>query len=119
MRKLVSWVEIPSKNFERAIKFYKSVFRIKLQEHYFEDEKMACFENDEGAIIHSSNFVPSENGVLISLMVPDNIEKTILRVLEHSGKVIQGEKKIQREQGGSFAIILDSEGNQIGLFEER
>ncbi len=50
MTQLISWVEIPTTNFERAVEFYKSVLKIDLQSLDFGEEKMACFPNGEGAI---------------------------------------------------------------------
>ena len=119
MKRQVAWVEVPSRNFERAVDFYNIVFWINLNKHQFKDERIACFENNEGAIIYSPEFSPSKNGVIISLSVPDSIEETISRVLENHGKVVQTKKTILRQEGGSFAIIQDSEGNRIGLFNER
>ena len=43
MKKLVSWVEIPAKDFKRAVQFYSAVLEIELQEFDCGDEKMACF----------------------------------------------------------------------------
>ena len=31
MEKLISWVEIPAENFERAVNFYNSVFNLGLK----------------------------------------------------------------------------------------
>jgi uncharacterized protein len=31
MKKLISWVEIPTENFEKAVKFYGSLLKINLE----------------------------------------------------------------------------------------
>jgi len=116
MKKLVSWVEIPSKNFDRAVNFYKTVFKIDLQELSSETEKMACFPGGDGAIIYSSGFLPCSGGLVVSLNVPDNMKKTISRVKDNGGEIIKEKTKIQRKEGGFFALFIDSEGNRVGLY---
>lgn len=46
MKKLISWVEIPASDFERAVSFYSSVFNLDLTPLDFGKEKMACLPND-------------------------------------------------------------------------
>lgn len=55
MKKLVSWVEIPALDFKRAVKFYNTILKIKLQEVDCGTEKMACFPSGEGAISFASS----------------------------------------------------------------
>ena len=66
MKKLISWVEIPATNFERAINFYSSVLQIKMKVLDCGKEKMACFPSGEGAISMAPGFKPSTDGVLVS-----------------------------------------------------
>jgi len=119
MDKLIAWVEIPSANFDRAVKFYGSVFKMELTpiDCGESDEKMACFTTGEGAVVHSQYAKPSENGVIVSFNVPDSIEATILRVEQENGKVIIPKTKIEAEDKGYFALCVDCEGNKIGLYE--
>lgn len=76
MEKLISSVEIPTNDFERAVKFYEKVLQTELKAQDFGTEKMACFPTGEGAIIYEPNYKPSENGVIVSLQVADNIDQT-------------------------------------------
>jgi predicted enzyme related to lactoylglutathione lyase len=119
MNKLIAWVEIPSADFERAVKFYGSVFKMELTpiDCGDSDEKMACFPTGEGAIVHSQYAKPSENGVIVSFTVPDSIEATISRVEQGNGKVVIPKTKIEAEGRGYFALCTDCEGNKIGLYE--
>ncbi len=57
IKKLVSWVEIPAVDFERAVRFYNTILGIELQVIDCETKKMACFPSGEGAI----SFVPGFN----------------------------------------------------------
>ena len=118
MEKLIAWVEIPSADFERAVKFYNSVFKLDLTPvDCGNGEKMACFPTGEGAIIHSRYAQPSENGAIVSFTVPDSIEAAISRLEQENGKVVIPKTKIEAEGRGYFAVCTDSENNRIGLYE--
>jgi len=118
MDKLIAWVEIPSADFERAVKFYSSVFKLDLTAiDCGNGEKMACFPTEEGAIVHSPYAKPSENGAIVSFTVPDSIEATITRIEQKNGKVVIPKTKIEAEGRGYFAVCMDSENNKIGLYE--
>ena len=118
MNKLIAWVEIPTADFERAVKFYSSVFKLELTPiDCGKDEKMACFPTGEGAIVSSPHAKPSENGAIVSFTVPDSIEAAILRIEQGNGKVIIPKTKIEAEGMGYFALCTDSENNKIGLYE--
>lgn len=79
MEKFIVWVEIPTTDFTRALKFYNYVFNLSLQPLEFGSEKMAFFPNGEGVIYHSEDSTPSPDGATVSFLVPDSIEKTLER----------------------------------------
>jgi uncharacterized protein len=116
MKKLISWVEIPATDFNRAVKFYKFVLSLELEPIDCGEEKMACFPSGEGAISYAPDFKPSQNGVLVSFNVPDSIDNTLKRVETAGGKVIRQKTKIEAEGRGYFALFTDSEGNKAGLY---
>ncbi len=118
MGKLVSWVEIPSVDFKRAVNFYNAVLQIDLAVLHYGEEKMACFPTGEGAISYTSEFKPSENGVLVSLNTKHNLDRSIIRVRENGGRIVQEKTKIQVEGCGHFALFIDCEGNRIGLYSD-
>jgi predicted enzyme related to lactoylglutathione lyase len=118
-KKMIAWVEIPTADFEEAVKFYNSVFKMELTviDCGENDEKMACFPTGEGAVVHSQYAKPSESGVIVSFSVPDSIEAAISRVEQGKGKVIIPKTKIYAQDKGYFALCVDCEGNKIGLYE--
>lgn len=116
MQKLITWVEIPAVDFDRAVEFYNSAFNLNLVKEDFGQEKMACFPNGEGAISYAPNFKPSKDGVLVSIVAPDTIERTIQRIESKGGFVLQEKTKIEAEGRDYFAICTDSEGNKIGIY---
>jgi uncharacterized protein len=116
MQKLISWVEIPAVDFDRAVAFYSAVFKLDLLKEDFGQEKMACFPNDEGAVVYAPNFNPSKNGAMVSFTAPDSIEATIQRIEKYGGKILKPKTKIEAEGRDYFAICTDTEGNKIGIY---
>ena len=116
MSNLISWVEIPTTNFERAVKFYSVVFGLDLQVIDYGQEKMACFPNGEGAISFAPDFKPGKNGALVSFNAGNDLEGVIQRIEENSGEIVQPKTKIEAEGRGYFAIFIDCEGNKVGLY---
>ncbi|MFO8022306.1 MAG: VOC family protein [Perlabentimonas sp.] len=116
MEKLISWVEIPAANFDRAVDFYNSALKLNLQKQDFGTEKMACFPTGEGAISFAPDFKPSENGVLVSFTASDSIDETLVRIEKNGGKTIIPKTKIEADGRDYFATCLDSEGNKIGIY---
>jgi predicted enzyme related to lactoylglutathione lyase len=116
MTKLISWVEIPATDFERAVSFYRSVLKIDLQTIDCSDEKMACFPGGEGAVSFAPGFKPGRDGLLVSFNAEKDIEGAIERIKENGGTVVQQKTKIEAEGRGFFALFIDSEGNRVGLY---
>ncbi len=48
MKKLVSFFEIPTADFGRAVKFYETVLNLELSVMECESEKMAFFPDEDG-----------------------------------------------------------------------
>lgn len=116
MKKLISWVEIPAVDFERAVKFYRAVLKIELNIFDCGKEKMACFPTGEGAISFAPDFKPGKNGTLVSLNTENDLDGAIERVQANKGKLVLPKTKIEAEDRGYFALCIDSEGNKIGLY---
>jgi len=116
MKKMISWVEIPALDMERAVAFYNEVLGLKLEILDFGEEKMACFPGDEGAISMAPGFKPSKEGVLVSLNVEDRLEEALELVKTGGGKIVKGKTKIEAEGRGYFALFIDSEGNKVGFY---
>jgi uncharacterized protein len=118
MEKLISWVEIPTADFDRAVKFYNKILNLQMKGEDYGTEKMAYFPTGEGAIVQSEGYAPSKNGVIVSLLVPDSIDLTVARIEENGGKLTQPKTRIEAEGMGYFAVFMDSEGNRMGLHEK-
>jgi predicted enzyme related to lactoylglutathione lyase len=123
MKNFISFVCIPSVNFERAVKFYENVLGIQLNAVCeCETEKMAYFPDENGicpgSISWEKNFSPSKDGVLIHLRV-ENMETTMTAIEENGGKIVKPKTKIEADGWGYFCMFIDSEGNRMGLYSEK
>jgi predicted enzyme related to lactoylglutathione lyase len=120
MRKLISWFDIPTKNFNRAVEFYQNIFDLTLNIIDCEGEKMGCFPVDgvnvTGCIFHSPVYKPSQNGVIISFYTDDEINIFLKKVELNGGKTITPKTKINVDGRGYFAFFSDTEGNKIGIY---
>lgn len=118
MKKIISWVEIPAADFDRAVKFYNAVFSLEMEAISLGDEKMACFPTGDGAISFAPGIKPSREGTLVSLDAGGDIEAVLKRIEHNGGEIIKGKTKIEADDLGYFALFVDTEGNKVGLYSE-
>ena len=118
MSSVINWFDIPAKEFDRAVKFYESVLGVHLIQENMLGARMAIFPakpgEATGAIMARDGVVPATGGTTIYLKAGDDLSVAIKRVETASGKVLHP-KTFIKEGLGYFAILLDSEGNSIGL----
>jgi uncharacterized protein len=118
----ISWFEIPATDLERATKFYEALFDVTLIPMDMPQMRMRTFPvadmiNDiSGAIIDNGGFhTPSEHaGVLIYLNGNPDVQLVLDKVEAAGGKIFLPKTEISPEHG-YMAIIIDTEGNRIGL----
>ncbi|WGD34137.1 VOC family protein [Olleya sp. YS] len=119
---VVGWFEIPVKDLTRAISFYETVFKLKINVQDFGDVRMGWFPNEDdkpgssGALIQYKDYVPSKtDGVLIyfnSVEINNNLEI----IKDNGGKILQ-EKTLISPEIGFMALFIDCEGNRVALFQ--
>lgn len=119
MKKFISFFEIPTADFERAVKFYEVVLGVKLEiRGYGENKLMAFFQKDsgkfQGAISYSPHCVPLNNGIFICFQVED-MNATLGLIKENGGTIIHHKQKIEEDGFGYSSLFIDTEGNRIGL----
>ncbi len=121
-KSIISWFEIPATDLNRATKFYETLFDVQLIHMDLPNIKMRMFpladmQNDiGGAIVDSEGFhKPSVNdGVLIYLNGNPDVQHILDKVEAAGGKIFLPKTEIS-PQFGDMAIIIDTEGNRIGL----
>jgi uncharacterized protein len=113
-----TWFEIPTANFERAIKFYEAAFQVVLKRENMGGE-LAIFPGDEnsvhGALVSPQpDYAPSATGPAIYLSAGDDLQHVLDRAAKAGGKVLVPKTALPPGMG-FFAHLLDSEGNRVGL----
>lgn len=122
MQNAISWFEIGTTNLERATKFYETIFNIKLAPLDMPNIKMRMFPLDDmmtqvgGALVDSGGFhKPSAtDGPLIYLNGNPDVQNVLDNVEAAGGKIMVPKTEISPEYG-YMAVIMDTEGNRIGL----
>ena len=118
--KIINWFQIPAMDIERATKFYSDVLHASFHRLEHQGEKHAFFALDTletlrtgGEIIQSARNKPSQDGALIYLSAPEGVDSALARVDKAGGKILMNKTSIG--ENGFIALILDTEGNKIGL----
>ena len=122
MQNAISWFEIGTTDLERATKFYETIFNVKLNPLDLDNIKMRMFPLDDvmngvgGAIVFSGGFhKPSAtDGPLIYLNGNPDVQNVLDKVEAAGGKIMVPKTEISPEYG-YMAVIMDTEGNRIGL----
>lgn len=119
----VSWFEIPADNVQRAGEFYEEVFGWASSDMGGGSLAMLNSESDEQMIplkagsINGDISTRSEgfNNPLIVITVEDMEAKTTM-VTEHGGLIVLPPTHVE-EMGMIWAIVKDTEGNNIGIIQ--
>ncbi|MBL7696851.1 MAG: VOC family protein [Chitinophagaceae bacterium] len=120
-RNALSWFEIPVADLDRAQKFYETIFGITMIPADFPRIRMRMFPLEDmsgvgGALCDSGGFhKPSAtDGPLIYLNGNPDVQLVLDKVEAAGGKIIVPKTEISPEYG-FMAVIIDTEGNRIGL----
>lgn len=119
LKDFVSWFEIPVYDVQRAASFYNTIYQMDMELNVNGDFAMAFFPADRGiggALVAGPGCTPSATGPLIYLNAGSDLDAVLARVEGAGGRVIMARNMIS-ETAGSFALILDSEGNRLALHE--
>jgi len=119
MRNALNWFEIPVTDMERAQRFYNHILDTALvagpgQSGFL----MSMFPDEEGvggALVAGDDYVPGTAGTIVYLNCNPSLDAVLSRVEAAGGEILVPSTDIG--ENGSFAFILDTEGNRIGLHE--
>lgn len=118
MSSVINWFDIPATNFERAVKFYETVLGISLIRDNMLGAQLGIFPakpgEATGAVLARAGVTPGTAGSTIYLKAGNDLSDALGRVENAGGKILQA-KTFIKEGWGYFAIILDTEGNSVGL----
>lgn len=116
----INWFEIPALDLERAFGFYSTVLGGNVRKGTFGNGDLILFnvpfntgEAVGGSIVVRSDLKPTTDGPVIYLNAFGKLNEAVSKVENAGGKVIMPE--ISLGKFGFAAIIIDTEGNKIGL----
>ncbi len=118
MNNPVGWFEIYVDDMARARAFYETVFGVALAELASPGMEMWAFpmlperSGASGALVRMPGFSPGGNGILVYFSCADCAVEAA-KAAEAGGKVRK--EKMSIGQYGFIALVIDTEGNMIGL----
>lgn len=119
MANAINWFELPASNYERAVKFYRSVLGVDFEEFSNSGTRMAFFKNEPesygacGAIACGEGYEPSNTGALIYFHGGEDLNEPLSKVASSGGKILMAKTAIG--ENGHIAQFLDCEGNRVAL----
>lgn len=118
MSRLINWFEIPATDFQRARRFYETVFAVTLREETCGAGQMGIFPYEcpatGGAIARMDCYTPGPGGVVIYLDGGDDLAVPLDRIKAAGGEIVVAKTLITAEIG-YMALFRDTEGNIVGL----
>ncbi|MBA4393251.1 MAG: lactoylglutathione lyase [Desulfobacca sp.] len=114
----VGWFEIYVQDMERAKHFYESVFLLKLEKLNSPEIEMWTFSMDMnrfgagGALVKMEGMPSGGNSVLVYFSCKDCAQEEG-RAAQFGGEIHL--KKMSIGEYGFISLVLDTEGNMIGL----
>ena len=124
MKNAVAWFEIPTQDFDRARRFYQSIFAFEMPEMNMGGMRMGILPHDRdaggigGAIVKGEWSQPSATGTIVYLNGGADLSAVLDRVDKAGGKVMVPKSPIEPDMG-FFAVFQDCEGNSVGLFSPK
>ncbi|MBU9544696.1 VOC family protein [Burkholderia multivorans] len=115
----IAWFDIPSLDFDRAIRFYEAVLQTTLHREVIGGVPMAIFDHEAsstgGSIVFDpQQLKPSANGVLVYLNAGESVVAALDRA-RRAGGVVQGSVVELPNNYGYIGYLIDTEGNRVGL----
>jgi predicted enzyme related to lactoylglutathione lyase len=124
---VLTWFEIPVADTERAKTFYETILDIEMVKRADGSDEAVFFPFDPNVVQATSGRVtgvlsktgrnsPSGNGTVVYINASPSIQTVLDKVEQAGGKIIAPKTLIP---AGYIAIIIDTEGNKIGLHAEK
>ncbi len=117
-RNIVGWFEIYVQDMERARAFYQNTFQITLERLESPDLEMWAFPGNPdrpgcpGALVKMSGKDSGVGGTIVYLSCADCAVETV-RAAESGGQIQRD--KFSIGEYGFISLVVDTEGNMIGL----
>lgn len=118
LRSAILWFDIPTLDFDRALKFYNEILAEEVKVQDYEGKKLGFFPMDKDGQVGGDlvppggDLVPSKTGQRVYLNCTGKLDEVISRVEKAGGKIVTPKFSIP---DADIAIIEDTEGNIVGL----
>lgn len=122
-RNALNWFEIPVEDFDRARKFYGTIFDTELQTFEIGGASLASLPCGPGtgvggALAKVDTAKPSMNGTLVYLNANPDLIPVLERIEPAGGKIILPRTQVT-EEIGYVAVFQDTEGNRVALHSSK
>jgi predicted enzyme related to lactoylglutathione lyase len=117
----LSWFEIPVLDMKRAVAFYEATLGVEMKQELFAGVPNAIFPYQReagvgGALFCDGKRKPVAGGAVVYLPVGD-VKEAAARAKKAGGTVIADQ--IDIGDPGFIALVVDTEGNHVGLHTPR
>ena len=115
----INWFEIPATDFDRAVTFYESLLQTQLNRMLFDGTPNALFPYAEagvgGAVVDAPYAKPSVDGAVVYLNAQNMsiLDEALKRAESLGGRIVM--PKTDLGDVGYMALLIDTEGNRVGL----
>lgn len=124
---ILNWFEIPVSDLNRARKFYETILDIEMTLRIDGEAEGAFFPYNPnvvqatsgrvtGVLSKSNRNSPSSNGTMVYINASPDIQLVLDKVEKAGGRIVVPKTVLPF---GPIAVIIDSEGNRIGLHAEK
>lgn len=124
---VITWFEIPVTDIDRAKTFYETILDITMVKRADGNDESVFFPHNPNVIQATSGRVtgvlskternkPANHGTMVYINASPDLQFVIDKVEKAGGKVLAPRVEIP---AGFIAIIIDTEGNKVGLHAEK
>lgn len=121
MNSFIAIFEIPTTDISRATDFYQALLGIQIEQMEMPGMQLGIFpyENQAvtGVLVQGEGYEPSVSGVTVYLHAGEDLQRALDQIESLGGSIVVP-KTSHADGVGFFALILDTEGNRIGLHSE-
>ncbi len=118
MKSAIEWFDIPTSDFDRALKFYSTILGEQLKVTDYQGQKLGFFPMDQNGDVGGDlvppnpEHVPSDKGSRVYLNCDGKLDEVLGRVEKAGGRIVRPKFSIP---DADIAMIRDTEGNVVGL----
>jgi predicted enzyme related to lactoylglutathione lyase len=115
----LNWFEIPVRDIDRAQTFYEALLAAPMRRDTMGPQTMALFHYEEpgvgGCLVADGGASqPADHGPLVYLNAAPSLDAALERAKSAGGRIATPRTELPGDMG-CFALVIDTEGNRIGL----